>query len=82
MDMKLSKLQEIVEDSGAWHAAVYVVAKSRTQLSNQITTAVKSDTQDCPSGDAIKGFQNQASHTFLRNENSFLGLNKPEGPLK
>ena len=37
MDLSLSKLQEIVEDIGAWHAAVHVVTKSRTQLSNQTT---------------------------------------------
>ena len=30
MDMSLRKLQEIVKDRGAWHAAVHVVAKSRT----------------------------------------------------
>ena len=30
MDMNPSKLQEIVKDKGAWHAAVYGVAKSRT----------------------------------------------------
>ena len=30
MDMNLSKLQKIVEDRGAWHAAVHGVAKSRT----------------------------------------------------
>ena len=30
MDMNLSKLQEIVEDRGAWHAAVHGVAKSQT----------------------------------------------------
>ena len=34
MDMNLSKLQEIVEDRGGWHAAVHGVAKSCTQLSN------------------------------------------------
>ena len=34
MDMNLSKLQEIVEDRGAWRAAVPGVAKSRTQLSH------------------------------------------------
>ena len=34
VDMSLNKLQEIVKDRGAWHAAVHGVAKSRTQLSN------------------------------------------------
>ena len=34
IDMNLSKLQEIVKDREAWHAAVPGVAKSQTRLSN------------------------------------------------
>ena len=34
MDMSLSKLRELVRNREDWHAAVHVVAKSQTQLSN------------------------------------------------
>ena len=34
MDINLSKLQEIVKDREAWHAAAHGVAKSGTQVSH------------------------------------------------
>ena len=34
MDMNLSKLQEMVKDREAWHAAVHKVTRSQTQLCN------------------------------------------------
>ena len=34
VDMNLSKLQDIVDDRGAWHAAIHGVTKSWTLLSN------------------------------------------------
>ena len=38
MDMGLGKLQEMVKDREAWHAAAHGVAQSQTQLSNWTTT--------------------------------------------
>ena len=34
MDVSLSEIREMVMDREAWHAAIYGVVESRTQLSN------------------------------------------------
>ena len=34
MDLNMRKLQEMVKDREAWHAAVHAVKKSHTRLSN------------------------------------------------
>ena len=44
MDMNLRKLQQIVKDREAWHAAVHRVAKSRTWLSNWTAAAINWET--------------------------------------
>ena len=41
MDMSLSKLQEMVKNTEAWHAAVHGVTKSQTRLSDWTTTTSK-----------------------------------------
>ena len=40
MDMSMGKLQEIVKDREAWHAAVHGVAKSQIRLNNWTTTII------------------------------------------
>ena len=40
MDVSLCKLQEILEDRGAWRAAVHGVTKNQMRLSNGTTAAM------------------------------------------
>ena len=46
MDMKLSKLQEMVKDREVWRAAVHGIAKSQTRLSNWTTKQHKGIQRD------------------------------------
>ena len=43
MDMSLSKLQQMVKDTEAWHATVHGVTKSLTQLSHWTTAIQQTD---------------------------------------
>ena len=45
MDLSLSKLQQIVKDREAWHAADHGVTKSRTRLSDRTATKEDQKTQ-------------------------------------
>ena len=47
MNMNLSKLQEIVKDREAWHAAIHGVTKSQTQLSKWTTTTSIKNSRKC-----------------------------------
>ena len=51
MDLSLSKLRETVKDRGAWWAAVYAVAQSRTRLKRLSSS----------SGKTIGGFRHAVS---------------------
>ena len=46
MDMSLSRLQEIVKDRIAWHAAVHEVANSQIQLGDSTTTTSKQKNEE------------------------------------
>ena len=62
MDISLSKLQKVVKDREAWHAAVQEVAKSQTQPSDGTELNVTTYSDQSPSG---LTFQVQVSSTLI-----------------
>ena len=46
MDLNLTKLQEMVKDREAWHAAVHGDSKSRTQLNDWTMTSITHEPGD------------------------------------
>ena len=64
-DLSLSKLWEIVEGRGAWHATVHGVAKSQTGLSN-LTTIKHKLTRAKRTGKSMTGTE---STKFLKLSN-------------
>ena len=71
MDMSLSKLQELVMDRETWCAAVHIVQKNWTWLSNQTTTKTIKTTNAQELHELwtifflVHNQQNASSHTFL-----------------
>ena len=70
-DMSLRKLQDIVKDSEAWHAAVHGVTKSRTRLSDWTTTAISKSM-------LTKGSQSQGVLCWSSGYDLALSLPGPE----
>ena len=71
IDMNLSKLQETVEDRGAWHAVVHEIPKSRTWLINWTITTLTTRHQG---SDDI-----QPSHPLLAPYSPAFNLSQHQG---
>ena len=89
MDMSVNKLQGLVMDWDAWHAAVHGVAKSQTRLSDWTETTTKPNLIWFHFMSAMKLHlkRNSSSLTTMTYSNPFLGvcssqhLGMPQLPL-
>ena len=73
MDMNLSKLQEIMEERGAWCAAVRRAEKSRTRLSNWTTTTTSlEDVYLVKSRSPLSHILREGQTSFLHSFNRYL----------
>ena len=66
VDRSLSKLQEIVEDGGAWVVTVHGVAKSWTRLGNWITTTTTLVQRSSTSLSSSSIYSSKRCHHFRR----------------
>ena len=67
VNMSLSKLQEMVKDREAWHAAVHGVAKSQTRQSNRttITTSQQMQRDGAGAGQGKSEFAPAVIHSVM-----------------
>ena len=65
LDLSLSKVQEMVKDREAWHAAVHGVTKSQTWLSHWTTTGLPGSLVCRQEMEGILGFHNLSLSLFL-----------------